>query len=198
MIDKVLHGVAANSIIYDLIQRLAGVQVVHETLAAQIEKFAPLGNVLDVGGGTGMAGYMWPASCQYICLDIDPRKLTAFHRKYPNGRGLLGDAADLPVRSGGVELVQYLFVMHHIPDDRLARLFRESVRALSDGGKIIVVDPLWAPGRWASRLLWKYDRGSYPRRPETLHDCISAHFSIRYWERFAVYHEYVICVAEKK
>jgi hypothetical protein len=47
------------------------------------------------------------------------------------------------------------------------------------------------------RFLWRYDRGSYPRTAEVIQAAIARRYTILSWERFMVYHEYVLCVAGK-
>jgi hypothetical protein len=41
-------------------------------------------------------------------------------------------------------------------------------------------------------MLWKLDRGSYPRPEEELHEKLEHRFKIIHWEKFAIYHEYVL------
>jgi SAM-dependent methyltransferase len=154
--------------------------------------------VLDLGGGTGLLGSFWPPTCAYTCLDIDMLKLQGFLRKYPAGIALLSDATQVPLKSCSVDVVLCALVTHHIPDALLAQLISESARVLKDTGRLVLMDAVWEPARWVGRLLWNYDRGSYPRTSETLYATISSHYAITHWEYFAVYHKYVLCVAIKQ
>ncbi len=88
-------------------------------------------------------------------------------------------------------------VTHHLSGSSLAQLVAESARVLKSGGKLILADAVWTPTRWTGRILWKYDRGSYPRTAEALRTAISEDYTITHWERFAVYHEYVLFEAAK-
>ena len=198
MLTDVLHHIVANPRVYNLVQMLAGVQRVHSRLAVQFASLTSASIGLDLGGGTGLLRSFWPPTCAYVCLDIDMLKLQGFLRRYPAGIALLSDATRVPLKSCSMDVVLCTFVTHHIPDALLAQLISESARVLKSGGKLILVDAVWAPARWVGRLLWKYDRGSYPRTAETLHATISNHCAITHWQRFAVYHEYVLCVAIKQ
>jgi hypothetical protein len=51
-----------------------------------------------------------------------------------------------------------------------------------------------ARDRVVGRILWRLDRGSYPRTAETLRRVFSQHVKIAHWERFAIHHEYVFGV----
>ena len=53
-------------------------------------------------------------------------------------------------------------------------------------------------GRWQSRLLWRLDRGAYPKTPEQLLAFLSEQFSIVHSERFSIYHEYLLAVATNR
>jgi hypothetical protein len=56
---------------------------------------------------------------------------------------------------------------------------------------LILLDPVLNRRRLAGQLLWKFDRGSYPRTEEDLHKKLESRFKIIHWEKFAIYHEYV-------
>ncbi len=198
MLRQILHRLAATAWIYDLIQKLAGGDVSWARLKSQIEPLSQVSIVLDVGGGTGRLRSLWPTTCIYICLDVEWPKLQGFLSKYRKGAALLSDAIRNPLNSRSVDVVICVDVTHHIPDELLPLLFSESARVLKDSGKLILLDAIWAPARWLARLLWKYDRGSYPRAAATLHALVSKHFTIDYWEHYSVYHEYILCVATKR
>lgn len=85
-------------------------------------------------------------------------------------------------------------VTHHLSDEQLQPLFRESARVLKPDGRMIFIDAVQAPERWRSRMLWRYDRGSHPRGEETLRKAMAGEFDIAHWEVFAIYHRYVLGV----
>lgn len=198
MIRSLLHQIVARPWVYDTAQTIVGAKKVRARLAARI---APVRNarlVLDIGGGTGSVGELWSDSSRYICLDIDPQKLEGFTAKNPTGIALLGDATRIPVAAGAVDIVLCTNVTHHLPDEALSLMMTECARVLAPGGKLILSDAIWAPQRRVGRMIWHYDRGSFPRTAEVLRNAVSAQLNIQSWDQFAIWHEYFICVASRK
>jgi ubiquinone/menaquinone biosynthesis C-methylase UbiE len=195
---RVAHRIVSLPWVYDLVQLLVGVRQVHRRLVIQFAALFSASSVLDLGGGTGLLRKFWRPDCAYLCLDNDSLKLQGFRTKYPTGLALLSDATQVSLKSESVDVVLCVFVAHHIPDALLAQLIDESARVLKDKGRLVLVDALWAPARQVGRLLWKYDRGSHPRTAKALQSAITRQYSITHWERFAVYHEYLLCVATKR
>jgi len=73
-------------------------------------------------------------------------------------------------------------------------VLRESVRVLKSGGRMFFLDPVLARDRMVWRMIWRLDRGSYPRTAEALRNVFSQHLRIAHWEQFAIHHEYVFGV----
>ena len=191
---KILRRVTGNPRVYDKIQLLAGATYVHRHITRQTAYLGPDCLVLDLGGGTGSARSLWADTCTYMCLDIDIHKLQGFKLKYPEGIALLSDATHTPVRSGSVDAVLCIGLTHHLSDDTLIRLINESKRVLKDAGRFILVDAIWRPRRWVARLLWRYDRGSYPRSAEALLQMLSPDYAMIHWESFTLIHDYILCI----
>jgi SAM-dependent methyltransferase len=194
---KVLHRLAAQPRIYDLIQSAAGVAELNRRLARRIEKIGRVDWVLDVGGGTGREAELWPGS-QYLCLDNDPLKLKGFMRKNPTGIAVLADASRLPIRSHSVDVLLCKNMSHHLPDEIFEAFLSEGARVLKPDGHFLYMDPIWAPRRRRGRFLWALDRGSHPRSEETLRTLIGQRFQLQEWERFAIYHEYVLATCGRR
>jgi ubiquinone/menaquinone biosynthesis C-methylase UbiE len=195
MITGLLHRVVARPWVYDLAQTLVGANTVRRRLAARIDPLRDARLVLDIGGGTGSIAEFWSESSRYICLDIDPLKLQGFIAKNPTGTALLADATRIPIADGTVDVVLCTNVTHHLTDPLFDRMISECARVLKPEGKLILSDAIWAPQRRAGRLIWRYDRGSFPRTAEVLRDAISKYLSIEQWDQFAIWHEYIISVA---
>jgi len=197
MLASLLHYLVAKPWIYDRVQTLAGAQIVDRHLAAALRPYLRPGmRVLDVGGGTGLARSLFPSDSTYVCLDNDQTKLQGFRKKNPGGLAVLSGATRMPIKRGSIDLVLCRFVSHHIPDELLPSLFKESTRTLNEQGRLVFVDAVWAPGRPIARLIWRYDRGSFPRTEAALITAISDESKIESWERFAVFHQYVLGVAK--
>jgi hypothetical protein len=64
--------------------------------------------------------------------------------------------------------------------------------------KIVFLDALWT-GTWGiPRLLWRFDRGFYPRRTAVLLDALREHFELERVERYRVLHNYLLCLGSPR
>jgi ubiquinone/menaquinone biosynthesis C-methylase UbiE len=198
MLTGLLHRIVAQPWVYDLAQTVVGAKTVRRRLAGRTEPLRSARLVLDIGGGTGSIGDLWSDSSKYVCLDIDPLKLKGFAAKNPTGIALLADATRIPIADGTVDVVLCTNVTHHLTDDLLDRMIGESTRVLKPTGKLVLSDAIWAPRRRIGRMIWRYDRGSFPRTAEVLRGVVARHLKVEQWDQFAIWHEYFICVAEPK
>ena len=190
MLAEILHRVVAIPKVYDVVQSLAGTADLDRRVGAALATLPERTVILDVGGGTGLPASLWPAGATYICVDIDPVKLTAFRHKHPSGSPVRGDATRLPVRSASIDLLVCKNVSHHLGEGELPGLFRECARVLRTGGRMVFIDAVRAPERWRSRLLWRYDRGSHPRTVEALRETMGTELQITRSEVFTIHHRY--------
>ena len=191
MLTGLLHRLAAHPWVYDQIQTVAGHPQVLERLSHAIVSLDPK-VVVDIGGGTGTVRNLFAADCRYICLDLEMPKLLGFRSKIPRGLGVLGDATSMPIIGGCADAVVCKSVTHHLTDSMLERALDESRRVLRAGGHMVLLDAVLNPRRLAGRVLWRLDRGSYPRSEDELHRKLEDRFRILHWEKFAIYHEYVL------
>lgn len=192
MLTNIAHHIVAHPLVYDQVQRLVGITQIHQRFAQRIAPLQSAETILDLGGGTGLLRHLWPGARTYICLDIDALKLRGFRDKHPDGIALLSDATATPIGPGSIDVVLCIFVAHHLDDALLQRFLAESTRILRPGGTFILMDPVWDARRWAGRLLWRYDRGSYPRTPATLEHVLTQHFAPVHREQFALWHRYLL------
>ena len=191
---KALHKAAALGWVYNSIQFIAGDWIIQPKLRRRLA--GRRGRVLDIGGGTGAVGRLLPAECLYICLDNEMPKLQQLASK-ALGSPLLADATGIPIQTGSIDTVTCALVTHHLAEEQLEGMLRESSRVLKDGGSFVFMDAVMKPSRLPGLLLWKLDRGSNPRRAGELRQALERHFSVVEWNRLAVYHEYVIGVFRK-
>jgi len=144
----------AQSWVYDQVQLLAGSREVQQHLARQIRPVGSAPLVLDIGGGTGLVRSLFSPASTYVCLDIDPMKLSGFVRKHPKEQALLADAAQIPIKRESMDVVLCTNVSHHLPDELFSNVVAEAMRLLKDHGCLIFLDAVWDPARPISRLLW--------------------------------------------
>lgn len=187
---EMLHQIAAHPWVYDRIQNFAGQKENLDRIARNVDVQGAEA-IVDVGGGTGASRTIWPASCRYICLDIELPKLRGFLSRVPGGLAVLSDATRMPIATASVDVVMCMAVVHHLADAMLDQVLEEALRVLKVGGQLILLDPVLNRKRVAGRILWRLDRGSYPRTAEELRIKFEGEFQIVHWETFAIYHEYV-------
>jgi SAM-dependent methyltransferase len=88
-------------------------------------------------------------------------------------------------------------VMHHLTDAMLEMVLDEAVRVLKVGGRMILLDPVRNREILLGRILWRLDRGSYPRTAEELRERLESRFEVTHWEKFTIYHEYVLGIGQR-
>jgi ubiquinone/menaquinone biosynthesis C-methylase UbiE len=181
-----------------MVQLAVGATYIRRRFARQIAPYRSANFVLDIGGGTGAARDPWCEETRYVCLDIDPEKLEGFRAKFPNESALQADATNLPISDKTLDAVVCTFVTHHLTDDMLQTMLAESARVLKPSGRLILMDAVLARYRMTGRLLWRYDRGSFPRPKTRLFEAIERSFEIVSRDEFAVLHRYIIAVGKPK
>lgn len=195
MLRKILQTIISDAHVYDLVQRFMGCEHSLKRLAPHLAPFSG-GVVLDVGAGTGNCARITPASSRYIWLDNDTEKLKGFRAKISTGLAMLGDATCIALRAKSVDVALCVAMSHHLSDLELAELFRELGRVCRT--KLIFVDPVIRPNRLVSDLLWRFDRGSYPRSAGQLCSSMEQHFDLEWIEEYDIYHHYLLCVGRPK
>jgi SAM-dependent methyltransferase len=193
---EVLHRLASHPLVYDCLQRFVGQKVNLDKISAYTKTMHPC-SIVDVGGGTGAARELWPVGSRYVCMDIEMPKLRLFRAKNPNGFALLSDATGMSIATESMDVVLFMCFVHHLTDEMFDQAFKEARRVLRVGGRLIFLDAILKHERRIGRILWKLDRGSYPRTAETLHEKLGANFKIIHWEQYAIYHEYAFGIGER-
>ena len=97
---------------------------------ADLVATAPVGPVVEVGAGTGVAralGHRWWGA------DVVP----------DDSLDLLADARALPFATASLSALVLKDTLHHVPD--VDDFLDEAARVLRPGGLVAVVDPYWGP-----------------------------------------------------
>ena len=195
MLIEIAGKIVSNPRIYDLVQRIFGRDRMYRHIAPLFTD-ASGKTVLDVGGGTGELTRIIPASATYLWLDNDARKLLGLRNKFCGIRAFLGNADQIALRDKSVDIGVCIAVSHHLTDTELSNTFRELARVCRL--KLIFLDPIRDEASGFRKLLWRYDRGSFPRSTEELRSQVQRHFKIEFEEHYSIYHRYWLCTASPR
>jgi SAM-dependent methyltransferase len=192
MLTDLLHRFVARPAIYNLVQTLLGASRSLEKLKKLTANVGAV-TVLDVGAGTGNGLRVLPNEARYLWLDNDPQKLAGLESLGRPFLAILASATAIPLGARSVDMALCVAMSHHLDDRQISELFLELSRVCR--GRLIFLDPVERPESFISRLLWKYDRGSYPRRVAALRALVQERFRIDYEEEYSIYHHYWLCSA---
>jgi SAM-dependent methyltransferase len=193
MLRRFVAAVLSFSFVYELVQSLAGQRKVAERLHGVLRDL-PEGRVLDVGSAAG--GFALRLGLKPVCLDIDPLPLVSLRRRGRSGDPVAGDATALPFRDRCFDLTLCVAMSHHLSDRALSLLISELCRVTR--GHLVFLDAVRNDARSISRWLWRYDRGGFPRTKRALVSSLESRFEIVRVVDFAVYHQYVVCIARPR
>jgi SAM-dependent methyltransferase len=145
--------------------------------------------VLDLGAGTGSLAEALPPEATYVWLDPDPLKLRGYLAKTSSPTAVVADATQVPFADSSVDWSVSVALSHHLDDSALELFVSEASRVTKK--RFVFLDAVASP-RLASRALWKYDRGAWPRTASQLEQALSRRFEIEVVERFRIVHEYIL------
>jgi 2-polyprenyl-3-methyl-5-hydroxy-6-metoxy-1,4-benzoquinol methylase len=144
-------------------------------------------------------------STQYIGVDNNPMYIRYAKKHYANyGSFVCCDVSDLGSSLQGrrIDTALLIGVLHHLTNTQAKNMISDISHHLSDGGKIVSVDPVFTPEQGlVSRLLAASDRGDFVRSIEEHrslfdHAVEISHAEIREdWLRIPYTH--YVCVSRK-
>jgi SAM-dependent methyltransferase len=106
----------------------------------------------------------------YLGFDINADYIEAARQRFgKRGRFFCGDVglATINEEAGTFDLALATGVLHHLDDDRAARLFELAHKALKPGGRLITFDGCYLAGQpRLARFVVSRDRGEFVRRRE--------------------------------
>jgi SAM-dependent methyltransferase len=153
---------------YQSFQKLVGKNY-HGRLLAEHARSTPGEKVLDIGCGPGHILESL-AGANYTGFDVSPEYIEAAQKRFgQRGRFWCSDVglAAIEQERGTFDLVLAIGVLHHLDDERAAKLFELARLALRPDGRLVTCDGCFVPeqsriARWALEK----DRGKFVRHRE--------------------------------
>ena len=161
--DRGLWRLLALPKVYTWFQSHLGVAGNRAQVAAFIDAH-PRDRVLDIGCGPAEILEFLPA-VDYIGVDLSPRYLSDARARYPGATFLQMDVRQMPADwEQCFDLVLAQGVLHHFNDEEAIVLLTSARAALKAEGRLITVDPAFAPHQHpVARLMARLDRGRHVR-----------------------------------
>ena len=122
--------------------------------------------ILDIGCSTGTcaAQIVDMKNNAYYGIDIEKDYIDIAKRTHKYGKFLAMDARKMNFQDNEFDVVMFIGVLHHMPDDLIADCLSSIQRVLKPEGTIIVAEPVFTKGKYFSNLLLSLDRGRFIRK----------------------------------
>jgi len=163
--------------VYNVIQYLlafAGGKAVLKKIQEYIDA-KPGDSVLDVGCGTGKYTRIFMRA-DYTGIDTSDEYLNYARRRYPFGKFINMDAAQLTFPDQSFRCVFSVSTFHHLSDEAAGRAALEMKRVCQNNGVVYIIDNVFPRKiNFIGYLLFKLDRGSYQRNFLDMEKLLSPH-----------------------
>ncbi len=111
------------------------------------------GPVLDIGGGTGVAGDAFAPSREYVVCDASPFVSAQSDSGDMKRRTVVGYATELPFRDAGFDAVLMLDVLEHLHSEDIETSMAQVRRVLRPMGRLLIATPSRISGPWDARRI---------------------------------------------
>src|SRR5208282_6078758 len=109
------------------------------------------GPVLDIGGGTGVAGDAFAPSREYVVCDASPLVSAQSDSSDMKRRTVVGYATELPFPDASFDAVLMLDVLEHLHSEDIERSMAQVRRVLRPRGRLLIATPSRISGPWDAR-----------------------------------------------
>jgi SAM-dependent methyltransferase len=153
--------------LYEMFSRVVGAQGSRETFVKTYVRPREGDRILDVGCGPADILDHLPG-VDYFGFDISPSYIDSATARYgERGRFFcerVSEARAFLENEGRFDIVLAIGILHHLERQEALDLFALAKRALKPGGRLVTLDPCYAPGQSPiARYLASRDRGRFVR-----------------------------------
>ncbi len=149
--------------------------------------------VIEIGAGMGRFTCLFEgAGVEAVATDISPELIDELKARFPSIRAVVAEADDLPADLGPFDAVVGFFVLHHLPDLKMA--FQSFRRLLKPGGVVAFCEPqafyfpYYLQILLTPRMRWSVERGTTNMREGVLSPIMQSagftNLSYRYYGNF--------------
>ncbi len=197
MLRSLIHHIVAIPFVYNCAQFVLGGRIMQKKFEDLCDglQFGD-GWVLDYAGGTGRSRPFLDKAKRYLLMDIDMVKIEGYKTKFDQDYACLCDVTAPPIQSNSADIIFARNLLHHLTTEQMDEMFEAIPRLLKSNGTLVITEPLANSSRWIGRLLWRYDRGDYPKTIDMILERIKRSHTISHIEECTVLHDYLIVVAK--
>lgn len=166
---RAVHGLLKIPLVFRLQERLCNnYEAVRNQFASELGSGNGTLRILDVGCSTGasVARMFDLDKVEYTGIELVPEYAAIAQRMNPGGKFLAMDARKMDLPDASFDRVLFLGVWHHMDDETVKASLTEVGRVLAPGGKVLVAENIFTPGRFVSTVLLNHDRGKNIRTPD--------------------------------
>jgi 2-polyprenyl-3-methyl-5-hydroxy-6-metoxy-1,4-benzoquinol methylase len=164
-----IRSVLSHPLVYGAFQNIMGAKRGRERFVRESVRPFPGMRILDLGCGPAEILGAMPDDVVYVGYDMSPDYIASAQQKF-GSRGefhcrLLEQTEVATLES--FDLVMGIGVLHHLEEATAKQFMTIAKAALKQGGRILTLDPCFAPGQNpVARFLIARDRGQHVRNAE--------------------------------
>mgnify|MGYP001578925810 CR=1 FL=1 len=157
-----IRSILASPHLYDLFQRMVGVDAWRQDFVKRFVRPQGFERVLDIGCGTARILDDLPAGVVYFGFDASQSYIAAARERYGQRAHLTcALVSEMAIEEAGrFDLVLVSGVLHHLDDMQANQLLEVARFALREGGRLVAIDPCHALGQSRiAQYVIRRDRG---------------------------------------
>ncbi|MBI4323022.1 MAG: class I SAM-dependent methyltransferase [Candidatus Omnitrophica bacterium] len=199
LLQSLVSRLAARPVLFDMLRWILEAGFNGERIVLKQEGLQHIGDVLDLGCGTGVFANMFrPTS--YVGIDINQGYIKRARKKHPTHRFLVMDGRALDFTSQSFDAVVISGVIHHLEDQDAIAILTEAARVLKPGiGRLIMWEDVPTRSRYnlIGSLVHQFDLGDHIRAEQHYVHIVQAVFDqVRCYPMSSGACDYLVMVAQ--